>query len=325
MPLKSLDVHLTNKCNMNCLHCLYRSGEKNIKETLDLSNYNKIFKDLFILSNKDGYINFLGGEPLLRKNFWEIAKKAKKNHLKINLISNLHFPDRVIKKIFNFGFDRISIGIHGKEKTHDWLRNSNGDHKNALMILKNLSETINPPHINITTVLHNKNLNEVKTLLELGKKMKINSYTFLFFSPVGRGLNHKKLTINPIKWNSTKNKIIKWIIKNKPGFVIALEKPYQQNNEKTHKFCSKTNNTSLEIRCDGNVYFCGLLSSINGPSLGNLKNNSIIDIYKSIKPLCSKNLCDCIAFKIALKKQDDSLFKSKKWILTCPYKIEYLN
>jgi MoaA/NifB/PqqE/SkfB family radical SAM enzyme len=334
MPLESLDIHLTNKCNLQCRHCLYSSRPSNDDSSneIKLKDYSKLFNDLISISGKKSYVNFLGGEPILKLDFWKIVNIAKKLRIKTNLISNFHFNKATIDKIFAFEFDRLSFGLHGREKNHDWLRNCNGDHAHIIKIIKKISSQNNHPLINITSVLHNNNLMDIEYLLNVAKNLKIDSITFLFFTPIGRGVNYKNLMINSYDWNSLKNRIKKWKINNNPSFSILFEAPYKSclNIKNVNNgFCSCLNNHSLEIRNDGRVYFCGLMSAVDGPCLGNIKKESLSKIYKSLKPQCSKNFTGCIALALFYQRQGNELIdprqKNSEWIPACPYKIEFLN
>ncbi|MDK2948882.1 MAG: hypothetical protein PWQ56_47 [Patescibacteria group bacterium] len=327
MPLQSLDIHLTNKCNFNCRHCLYCSGKDDSEEGLSFFDYKKILKDFSVICDKKGYINLFGGEPLMNENFWNIVKFAKKLSLKTNLISGFRLSEDTIDKILKSNFDRITFGIHGNEKNHDWLKRSKGDYSHIIKIIKSFQKIQRKPHINITTVLHKNNLKDVKTLLKLAKDLKVDSYTFLFFTPIGRGARYKKLMIDSVTWQRNKKIILDWITINKPKFSITIECPYRKadNKQQEKGFCSGQPLYSLEIRNNGNVYFCGLLSSVNGPTLGNLKNQSLFNIYGSIKNQLLNNINSCPALALKQKNKKDPRRTPKGWLPSCPYEVETLN
>ena len=53
MVLREIDFHITNRCNMNCIHCLYDSGKKTIEE-MGLDDIKRVIKDFSIISNRRG-------------------------------------------------------------------------------------------------------------------------------------------------------------------------------------------------------------------------------------------------------------------------------
>lgn len=330
--LKSLDIHLTNKCHFNCRHCLYNSGINNRdKGELNVSQWIKIFRDFSYLTNGQGSINLLGGEPLLHRAFFKIATASIKLGFKTNLISNFAFSNSIIKKISKMKFHRLSFGIHGCEKNHDWLRNSKGDYKRTLKIIKFFLKLKDRPLINITTVLHRKNLDDVISILELSKSLNVDSQSFFFFTSVGRGVNFPELMVPPDEWEETKEKILNWIKKNKPKFSVRWEKAYTSKFVTPHFYgglCSGENVTSLEIRSNGNVYYCGILSAVDGPVVGNLKEKTLSDIYKSLSSKRIEGVSGCTALAIFSQKNNGKLIDPRpcnlKWIPSCPYEIETL-
>ena len=330
--LKSLDIHLTNKCHFNCRHCLYNSGINNEDEgELSTSEWIKIFTDFSHLTGGKGSINLLGGEPLIHKDFFKIANASVDLGLKTNLISNFGFSDSVIRKISEIKFRRLSFGLHGCENNHDWLRNSKGDYKNTLKIIKLFLKLKNRPLINITTVLHKNNLDDVISVLELGKKLKIDSQSFFFFTPVGRGMDFPGLMAGPDEWQKTKGKVLGWLKKNKPAFSVKWEKAYipaSQAKQFYGGLCSGENTTSLEIRSNGNVYYCGILSGVDGPAVGNLKKESIADAYKSLSSKRMKGVSGCTALAILSQKNNKKIIDPRphnsKWTPSCPYELESL-
>jgi len=72
-PLRNLFLELTLRCNEHCIHCGSSCGEfSNIAE-LSLEQYKKILDDVnrnFDISKIK--LDITGGEPLLRKDFFEI-------------------------------------------------------------------------------------------------------------------------------------------------------------------------------------------------------------------------------------------------------------
>lgn len=330
--LKSLDIHLTNKCHFNCRHCLYNSGINNEdRGELSTSEWIKIFSDFASLTNGQGSINLLGGEPLIHEDFSKIANASVKLGLKTNLISNFGFSDSVIKKISKIKFHRLSFGLHGCEKNHDWLRNSKGDYENTLKIIKLFSELKNRPLINITTVLHKNNLNDVISVFELAKNLDIDSQSFFFFTPVGRGSNFPGLMADPDEWQKTKEIVLDWLKKNKPRFSVKWERAYMPASEArqfVEGLCSGKNTSSLEVRSNGNVYYCGVLSGVNGPAVGNLKKENLSDIYKSLSSKRIDGVSGCTALAILSNKNNNKITDPRphnsNWTPSCPYELESL-
>src|SRR3989338_4374845 len=80
---------VTNRCNFKCRHCYSRADTS---RELDLETvYSLINK---ISGAKVFSVNFGGGEPLLRKDIFEIALFASKLGLVVSMNSNGFLIDR---------------------------------------------------------------------------------------------------------------------------------------------------------------------------------------------------------------------------------------
>jgi len=82
---------------------------------------------------------FSGGEPLVRKDFWELAFYAKSKGLKTALSSNgTLIMRRVAEKIKKSGIEYVGISLDGaKKETHDAMRNQPGSFDKSVKALKN--------------------------------------------------------------------------------------------------------------------------------------------------------------------------------------------
>jgi len=154
---------ITLKCNSNCIHCgssagKSRSDELNTKEAL------KLVGDL----KSCGYdgIAIMGGEPFLRKDWYEIAEEIKKLKLKLSIISNgLDLPKRIelLKKLRP---DCVSLSLDGGSfEIHDYIRGVKGAFDKVFASIRSLKKVDLP--ISIITTVNTINLKELKKIRSL--------------------------------------------------------------------------------------------------------------------------------------------------------------
>lgn len=77
--IDTISVDVTHRCNLNCLHCSACSGTIQEKEHLSTDTVIKILSDVIKLKPKN--ICITGGEPLVRKDIWELLNYIKKNRV----------------------------------------------------------------------------------------------------------------------------------------------------------------------------------------------------------------------------------------------------
>jgi organic radical activating enzyme len=82
----TLQIFITNRCNLRCNGCFARKIMKNSNEDISIQEYISVIKNFI---NKGGQqVNLLGGEPLLHPKLREILRINKENHLKTTIYTN---------------------------------------------------------------------------------------------------------------------------------------------------------------------------------------------------------------------------------------------
>lgn len=153
----------TDRCNLNCVYCWQHS---NNTDEISEQEYKLIIKKAKKM--KAGIITFLGGEPLLWQYIYSAIKLCTENNIITDITTNgtlLNYES--FKKLGESGLDYLNISVDGKktEKSIELLRKN----------LKYISEirkkygTI----VRVNSVLHNKNFEEVKELIEYCNKENI--------------------------------------------------------------------------------------------------------------------------------------------------------
>ena len=196
-PLRNLFLELTLMCNEHCIHCGSSCGEISNSSELSLEQYKKILDDV----NRDFDISKIklditGGEPLLRKDFFEIMDYANKLGYIWGMTSNgTLINDEIADKLQKCGMRTISISIDGLEKTHDSFRGCKGAYKGAMGGVNALIRNRKFEHIQITTVINHQNINEMPMMFEIMKNIGINSWRVVNIEPMGRAKEHPELVL----------------------------------------------------------------------------------------------------------------------------------
>lgn len=319
MALKHLDFHITNNCNMNCIHCLYDSGVKKINE-LEYVDIKNVIDEFFVLSEGIGTINLFGGEIFTRKDIFQIIDLIKNNGLNFGITTNGNFNKNTFEKIIEIKPNRLSIDLDGgTRETHDWLRNKVGHFDKSIDMIKQFINANIP--VSITTVLNKKNSKEISTVLNICKSLKVSAISFYMMTPLGRA---KKLTdyiLSGEEWLANKKCVLEWIENNEPKFQIIWEKSYINKNKLSSAkiLCKNFFSEAINLKCNGDVYFCGLLTSVDASKIGNVKEQSLSNIIKEAYNKTT-NMEGCFAV-ISNKKENNS----GDIIAGCPYDWEQLN
>ncbi len=129
--------NFTNRCNLLCHHC-YSKADANEKDTLTLEEIKETVSKL-----KNAGVNFVifsGGEPLLRKDIFEIAQCMKEHGIMTYLSTNgIYVAEKNVDQIINT-FNYIGISIDGIEEIHDQFRGQKGAYKKSIDAIKLIQE-----------------------------------------------------------------------------------------------------------------------------------------------------------------------------------------
>ncbi|MCX8177394.1 MAG: radical SAM protein [Candidatus Bathyarchaeota archaeon] len=188
--------NLTYKCNLRCKHCYENAGNSGKFElsTGEAKQAIDILADIAHVGLPA--LSFSGGEPLARKDLFELAAYAKKKIPYISVASNGTLITRDnAKKLKDAGVDYVEISIDGaSSQTHDEFRGIVGAFEKAIEGVKNcVEEGIDTC---IATVLHRDNLKETEKILQLAKDLNVRFMHFNFV-PTGRARKYMEMDLTP--------------------------------------------------------------------------------------------------------------------------------
>ena len=115
-------VEVTNRCNLRCPHCASDSGRARADE-MTFAEFRTLFSDLHTLGCRD--LSMLGGEFLLRSDWYEIACAAKSAGLALQLITNGLLVTPEIRSLFK-KLDPQTVGVSLDGATPESYRAARG-------------------------------------------------------------------------------------------------------------------------------------------------------------------------------------------------------
>lgn len=161
----SVNIELTLACNLRCLHCGSTAGKAR-RDELSGQEFRKLFKGLRRLGCVE--VCLLGGEPFVRKDWYEIASDCAQEGIRLIFITNgFNFNKSVLRKIRKLKsvIDRIGVSIDGaRASTHDMIRGREG----AFLRAWNAAKAIRDEGIEtgIITTVSKLNFGEIEMMME---------------------------------------------------------------------------------------------------------------------------------------------------------------
>lgn len=204
MKIYSICWDITPKCNDNCLFC-YR--DLKVAE-LNYENNKRIIEKL--INNDVGKISFLGGEPLLYNELFDLIEYAKSFHTKTefsittNAIKLIDFEKgnyiinrQLLQKIIDH-FDWITLSLDAPTSEMQTEIGRNSNHYKRILILLEELKLCPRIKIKINTLVCKINQNSILQLQELLSNYNISRWKLFQFLP-SRGNakdNQSKLVIS---------------------------------------------------------------------------------------------------------------------------------
>jgi radical SAM protein with 4Fe4S-binding SPASM domain len=186
----------TNACNLRCKHC-YQHADKETSDELTTEERFKIVDQLD--ENDVSAIAFSGGEPLMRRDFFEVASYAHDKGMYVSLATNgTLLTNEVLKKLKKVGVEYAEISLDGATKeTHDAFRGINGAFEKTVQGIKNAVKSDLFTCVAVTATKHN--INEMPKIIKLGKELGVNRIIIFNFIPTGRGKEIIRFDISPVE------------------------------------------------------------------------------------------------------------------------------
>lgn len=176
----------TSGCNLECLSCRRIDVAEELARQDMTTEQGMRFMDLLAECGKPILV-FSGGEPLYRKDIFDLAKHAKSRGLTTVLATNgTLIDDATARRIVCAGFQRVAIRIAGADaETHDRYRGIPGSFARALSGFLRLKRQGMSMQIDCTLARHNASQHD--RLSELALAVGADALHIFMLVPVGCG------------------------------------------------------------------------------------------------------------------------------------------
>jgi heme b synthase len=182
--LRLVAWEMTRACNLACVHCRAGASEQAAPDELSsdegralIDGIAEVAKPILIMT---------GGEPLVRPDFFELARYAIRAGLRAVLATNgcLVTPE-VAKEIAVTRIPRMSISLDGPTADdHDAFRRVQGAFEASMEGIQNLRAARVPVQIN--TTLTRRNRRQLAQIMDLAEKIGAEAFHVFLLVPTGR-------------------------------------------------------------------------------------------------------------------------------------------
>lgn len=183
---------ITMGCNMRCRHC--GSGcESPLPDELTTEQALKLADDIGQLGMR--WITLSGGEPLMRKDWWQIAQRLRKAGVVPNIITNgWYLTPAMIDKAIESGVGVLAVSLDGLEAYHDHMRQPGSFRKvvEGLRLMKEKGQ-----RSGVITTVSRANRADLPGLKRLLTELDLESWQLQIGLPMGNFQTAPELMLDP--------------------------------------------------------------------------------------------------------------------------------
>ncbi len=174
---------VTYACNLRCKHCYSTAG----KPWRDELKTQEALKAIEVLADAGvTAIAFSGGEPLIRRDFFELAKAVRDHGMFVALATNGTLLNKEnVRKLKDLGVWFVQISLDGTKETHEAFRGIEGIYDKVVEGIKNCVEA--GLITCISTTATKLNYRDIPKVMDLAEELGVQWFMLYNFIPVGRG------------------------------------------------------------------------------------------------------------------------------------------
>lgn len=216
--------NITQRCNLNCVHCYAKSLDVDEPEYIDTCHAKVMLEDLANFGVP--VILFSGGEPLLRQDLSDLVEITVQNGMRAVISTNGTLITRKkARELKSTGLSYVGISIDGMQEVHDRFRRVDKAFDMAMQGLRNCQ--MEGLKVGLRFTINRQNFHEIPQIFELVEQMEIPRICFYHLVYAGRGTELIKEDLSLQESRATVDLIIDktWQLfeKNSPAEVLTVD------------------------------------------------------------------------------------------------------
>ncbi|TAL67210.1 MAG: radical SAM protein [Bacteroidetes bacterium] len=199
---------ITSGCNEHCIHC-HTSGGKPQPDELTTTEGFRLIEQI-ALCNEFRMLVFTGGEPLVRKDIFDLLAHSKKIGFRNVIATNaINIDNQMAKELKKLGVRGLAISIdHTNSSIHNHIRQRKDAFELAVRGIRACRENNIVLQINITAMDYN--IDDIHNILLFADEMNAAIVLNYQLVSVGRASDIGDKAISSEKNKSLMNNLINW-------------------------------------------------------------------------------------------------------------------
>lgn len=293
-PLDSVNILITNACNLYCDHCLIDGG-KPMDDELDGKMWINVLKQAQQLGAFR--INVTGGEPLLHKDFFKIAEHiASVPFFNANLNTNGTLIKKGQEELLAKAFTSVQISLDDVvAEKHDMFRRKKGCFGKSIQAIEWL--VAYGMEVNVGFSLTQHNFSAIDGIIDLCESLGVYALGIGLTANIGRAHKNKLMMVTDSQFTQDGGFFDKMYHKltelSKRNTKLKILLPFRfhpdkkASGQKKNYICDGDNKQTLFIMANGAMMPCDKLP-IQIFNKGNVREVSLVNAWTSDKMMAFK-------------------------------------
>lgn len=183
-PLRLISWNITLRCPLKCPHCYVDAGEREIGGVLSTEEAFGVIDR--IRDTGRPIVVLSGGEPLLRRDIFEVARYGTDRGLRMVMGSSGYLLDRATAgRMLDAGIKAVAISLDSADPAmHDSFRGVPGVWERAVQAIRNCRDE--GVHVQVNMSVMRPDISEVEGVIGTGTALGVRDYQLFFPVPTGR-------------------------------------------------------------------------------------------------------------------------------------------
>ena len=282
-PLRTLFWEATLRCNAGCAFCGSRCGTTGGPEASGEAVYRAFETVAEAYDPHRMMVNVTGGEPLLRKDLFDVMGRVHKLGFPWGMVTNGSLiDDEAIRSMRETGMRTISVSIDGLRVAHEKARRLPGAFPRIVEAIRKLGREAFLDTIQVTTVVTSDNVTQLDDMLEFLRGLPVDSWRIALVDPIGRCADQQGLLLGTEGLQRYFAFMDLHRFSSKPVILTSCSH-YLGNRDTLHRphpFRCEAGRSVASILADGSIFVCPNVPRDSGLIQGNILHDDLVEVWE---------------------------------------------
>jgi MoaA/NifB/PqqE/SkfB family radical SAM enzyme len=295
MTVPRLAFHLTDRCQLDCQHCLRDPARKALD--LDVDLIDRVL-DQAKSAYRVAHVTFTGGEPTLHPHFEAIVDSVVDRGMTWNTVTNGRAFPTIFARLAHrreriLGLKSIVFSLDGaEESTHDAIR-ERGSYREVLQAAAVC--VAHKVRFGMQMIINARNEFEIEALGLLAAQLGASRVLYGMVQPAGTP-HDAALFLPSSEWKRIRDRVARL----SQALAIEVELPEGHYEESRFFVCSPFRSETLHVDVEGRLSLCCLHSQVPSTQpgkdvAGDLRELSLLEAHRRLLDLIRRTQDEIIA------------------------------